>query len=113
MNKKHTIDLHLHMKFCDWKALNSFVIYALHMRVVLKHILPTFSCSSDRKKIVFGYMFVAAICMVAIVILDFFVEWSAGSYVKLAVTLVGRASIGACWTMGYLLSAELFPTVVR
>ena len=32
---------------------------------------------------------------------------------RMAVALAGRAGVSAAWGMGYLLSGELFPTVVR
>ena len=66
-----------------------------------------------RRRSLLFYMSVAACSLVAVMILDLTGHLDAKPTTRMTIAFIGRAGISAGWAIAYLLSAELFPTVIR
>ena len=58
-------------------------------------------------------MAVNTISMIVVMVMDLTTDSEPALVVRTIISIIGRGGVAAAWGVGYLLSAELFPTSVR
>lgn len=60
-----------------------------------------------------GYLIVGTMSVITIAVCDNVISFEDVPELRTAIALIGRAGLTSSWCIGYLLTVELFPTVIR